>query len=376
MRSVSARLIIHHSATFAASRRARLPSEANLIARVLLLLAWAVTNSFCSPRAHAAEYAIGADLSFLRQAEQRGTVFKDNGQARPGLQIFRDHGYNWIRLRLFHTPDRLPNNLEYTLALARDARKLQFKFLLDFHYSDTWADPGKQFIPKAWEGKSHPELVKAVFDYTRDTMMAFRAAEVLPDMVQIGNEISAGMLWPDGKLPQRWNEFAELVRAGIEGVTAGCSNAPRPRIMLHIDKGGNKAATKWFFDKCNASGIPYDVLGQSYYPWWHGSLLDLRENLEFMAREYRKDIILVEVAYNWRPAEYQRKSAPFAESPEGQRRFLEEVNRMVMNAPEGRGKGVFWWEPAVAAPRNSRAMFDDEGNALPVITVFDYLTRH
>ncbi|MGD0384360.1 MAG: glycosyl hydrolase 53 family protein, partial [Thermoguttaceae bacterium] len=106
----------------------------------------------------AADFAVGADLSFLKQAEDRGTVFKDNGQAKPGLQIFKEHGYNWIRLRLFHTPTQLPNNLEYTIALAKEAKKLGFKILLNFHYSDTWADPQKQFIPKAWKDKSHAEL--------------------------------------------------------------------------------------------------------------------------------------------------------------------------------------------------------------------------
>ena len=133
----------------------------------------------------------GADsLRFSSRPRSEGTVFKEDGQAKPGLQIFKDHGYNWIRLRLFHTPTRLPNNLEYTIALAQDAKKLGFKFLLNYHYSDTWADPGKQFIPKAWEGKSHAELVQAVFEYTRDTIVAFRDAGVMPDMVQIGNEIT------------------------------------------------------------------------------------------------------------------------------------------------------------------------------------------
>jgi arabinogalactan endo-1,4-beta-galactosidase len=318
-----------------------------------------------------ADYAAGADLSFLKQAEDRGTVFKDNGQAKPGLRIFHDHGYNWIRLRLFHTPTRLPNNLDYTIALAKDARKLGFKFLLDYHYSDTWADPGKQTIPKAWEGKSHAELVQAVREYTRDTIAAFRAAGVLPDMVQPGNEITPGMLWPDGKLPANWDNFAELLKAAIEGVKAGCGDAPRPRIMIHIDKGGNKNATKWFFDKLNSYGVPYDVIGQSYYPWWHGSLADLRENLAFMANEYHKDIIVVEAAYNWRPTEYKNKEAPFPETPEGQKQFLAEVNRIVLETPHGLGKGVFWWEPAVTGGLRSRGYFDDDGNALPVITVFD-----
>jgi arabinogalactan endo-1,4-beta-galactosidase len=350
--------------------------QENNLKKALLFLVLLLVAGFRTPGPiYAADYAIGADLSFLKQAEEGGTVFKDNGQAKPGLQIFSDHGYNWIRLRLFHTPTRLPNNLDYTIALAKEAKKLGFKFLLNYHYSDTWADPGKQFIPKAWDGKSHAELVQAVFEYTRDTIIAFRDAGVLPDMVQPGNEIINGMLWPDGKLPDNWDNFAELMKAGINGVDAGRGNAQRPKIMVHIDRGGDKKRTKAFFDKWNSYGVDYDVIGQSYYPWWHGSLLDLRENLIFMANEYQKDIILVEVAYNWRPTEYKDKPAPFPETPEGQRQFLDEVHRLVLSTPNNRGKGIFWWEPAVAGGLGRRGMFDNDGNALPVITVFDRFTR-
>ncbi len=322
----------------------------------------------------ALDYAIGADVSLLKQAEDGGVSFKDSGQAKPGLEIFKDHGYNWIRLRLFHTPTRLPNNLEYTIALAQQAKKLGFKFLLNYHYSDTWADPGKQFIPKAWEGKTHDELVTAVFEYTRDTIIAFRDAGVMPEMVQPGNEIINGMLWPAGKLPDNWDNFAGLLKAGIDGVEAGRGSAERPLIMVHIDRGGDKKRTKAFFDKWNSYGVDYDIIGQSYYPWWHGSLLDLRENLIFMANEYQKDIILVEVAYNCEPAEYANKPAPFPETPEGQRQFLDEVHRLVLNTPHNRGKGVFWWEPATSRG-GRRTMFDRDGNAMPVFTVFDKFTR-
>ena len=153
--------------------------------KILLFIVTLLTVGLCFLEPlYADDYAIGADLSFLKQAEERGTEFKDNGQVKPGLQIFKDHGYNWIRLRLFHTPTKLPNDLDYTIALAKEAKKLGFKFLLNYHYSDTWADPGKQYIPKAWEGKSHDELVKAVFEYTRDTIVAFRKADVMPDMVR------------------------------------------------------------------------------------------------------------------------------------------------------------------------------------------------
>jgi TolB protein len=322
-------------------------------------------------RAH--DYAVGADLSFLKQAEDRGTVFKDGGRTRPGLEIFKDHGYNWIRLRLFHTPTRLPNNLDYTIALAKQARSQGFKFLLDFHYSDTWADPGKQFIPAAWKAMAHEELVRAVFDYTRTTIQAFREAGVLPDMVQIGNEVIGGMLWPDGKLPEHWDQFAALVKAGIQGVEAGRAQGTRPRIMIHIDRGGDQRGTKAFFDKLHTYNVEYDVIGQSYYPWWHGSLQDLRENLDFMARTYDKDIMLVEAAYCWRPTEYKgKKAGPFAESPDGQKAFLEEVNRIVLETPNHRGIGIFWWEPAVSGPLRNRGFFDDDGTALPVMGVFDH----
>ena len=346
----------------------------------------------CAPAfqtAHAADYAVGADLSFLKQAEDRGAVFKDDGQAKPGLAIFKDHGYNWIRLRLFHTPTQLPNNLEYTIALAKDAKKHGFKFLLDYHYSDTWADPKKQFTPNAWKDKSHAELVQAVEDYTKSTIAAFRQSDAMPDMVQLGNEVVGGMMWPDGKLPDHWDNFADLLKAGIRGVEAGSRAGAKgdspifadakigtvPKIMIHIDRGGDQQGTKYFFDKIISHGVKFDVIGQSYYPWWHGSLLDLRENMIFMAQQYKKDIVLVEVAYCWRPTEYKNKNAPFPETPQGQKDFLDDVNRIVLATPDGRGVGVFWWEPAVMGGLRSRGFFDDDGNALPVVTVFDKFTR-
>lgn len=341
--------------------------------RIIALLM--VQLSLCGV-VQAADYMIGADLSFLKQAEDSGTVFKDANEPTPGLQIFKNHGYNWIRLRLFHTPTQLPNDLEYTKTLAAEAKAMGYKFLLDYHYSDTWADPGKQFIPAAWEGMSHAELVQAVRQYTRATMEAFRDANAWPDMVQIGNEITPGMLWPDGRVSQSWDNFADLVKAGIAGVDDASGADDHPRIMIHIDRGADMAATKWFFDKLNTYDVAYDVIGQSYYPWWHGSLLDLRENLNFMATTYDKDIVLVEVAYNWRPTEYRRKPAPFPETPEGQRDFLDEVHRLVLDTPNNRGIGIFWWEPAVTGGLRSRGMFDNDGNALPVINVFDKYTRH
>jgi arabinogalactan endo-1,4-beta-galactosidase len=318
------------------------------------------------------DYAIGADVSFLPQAEADGVVFKDAGHAKPGLQIFKNHGYNWVRLRLFHTPRQLPNDLEYTIEAARAAKKLGFKLLLDFHYSDTWADPQKQHMPKAWAGLAEDDLAEHVFRYTRDTIAAFREAGVLPDMVQPGNEVTTGMMWPVGKLPEHWMSFAKLYGAGVRGVKAGTGDLSPPRIMMHIDRGGDRKGTKWFLDHCREHDLQFDVIGQSYYPWWHGSFKNLRDNLAFMAREYDKDIYLVETAYNWKPAEYRRKPGPFPETPEGQRQFLKQVNDIVRATPNSRGKGIFWWEPAVKPGGiSSRGLFDDQGNALPAINLFD-----
>jgi len=336
---------------------------------------------------YAADYAIGADLSFLMSAEERGTVFKENGQPKPGLQIFKDHGYNWIRLRLFHTPsshrDNMPNDLAYTIRLAQKAKELGYKFLLCYHYSDSWADPGKQWAPKAWQGKSHEETVRLLREYTKETLSALRDAGVMPDMVQIGNEITPGIVWPDGRLgdtgpDNNWPNFSDLIKAGIQGVEESLLGAQRPKIMIHIDKGGDKQTTRYFFDKIREYDIAYDVIGQSYYPWWHGNLLDLKENLDFMALEYGKEIILVEVAYHWREnGEYGNSPTPFPQTPEGQRDFLEEVNRLVLATPNGLGSGIFWWEPAVPLRPgiSSRGMFDLDGNVLPVIKTFDPYTR-
>jgi len=334
----------------------------------------------CGFSARASEFAFGADLSFLKQSEDRGTTFHDGTNTSPGLRMFREHGYNWIRLRIFVEPvsNNLPNGLAYTLAMAKEAKQLGYKFLLDFHYANSWADPGQQPTPGTWMNLSHADRVQAVFAYTRDTIVAFRAAGVLPDMVQVGNEISHGMLWPDGMIPEHWENFTDYLRAGIQGVDAGRGTNPRPKIMIHTDQGGNLAKTKWFFDSLNHYQISYDVIGLSYYPWWQGTLMDLRENLAFAAKTYGKDVIVVETAYHWRPAhETADRPEPFPETPGGQREFLDELTRIVLAVPDNRGQGIFWWEPAVSDRGNlgSRSFFDEANNALPALSAFDQYTR-
>ncbi|MDE1155939.1 MAG: glycosyl hydrolase 53 family protein [Acidobacteriaceae bacterium] len=315
--------------------------------------------------------ALGADVSFAPQAEQQGTVFTDHGVARPLLETLRQHGYGWVRLRLFNNPTTLPNNLEYTLAEAKKAKALGFGLVLDLHYSDDWGDPQHQITPLAWQKMKHEELTNAVFTYTRDTIARFREEGVMPDIVQTGNEITSGMMWPDGKLPDQWPHMIELLSAAGRGVVAGTGNARRPSIMLHIDQGGNIETTRWFFSHILAAHVPFDVIGQSYYPWWEGSLADLKANLAFMANEYHKPIVVIETAYSWRPDNYIGKKAPYPETPEGQREFLQAVAQTVAETPNHLGRGLFWWEPAVRGPLARRGLFDDDGKSLPALNVFD-----
>jgi arabinogalactan endo-1,4-beta-galactosidase len=320
-------------------------------------------------------YAVGADISFLAQCEQHGDLFKENGQPEDVLAMLRAHHYNWVRLRVFHdpaaAPDKLPNDLAYTLALAKRAHAMGFHLLLDLHYSDSWADPGKQPTPEAWSHLKHKQLVAQVFEYTRDTIAAFVQQGTSPEMVQVGNEITNGMLWPDGKLPDKWDNFADLLKAGVAGVEAGRGKAAKPLIMIHIERSGDYDAAVWFYDNFIAHHVPFDVIGLSYYPFWHGNVAKLRGNLHDLALRYRHPIVVVETAQNWTAGELAGKKADYPESPEGQRDYLRAVDAAVRAIPNGLGWGVFWWEPAADGPLRGRSYFDNDGNVLPVISAFD-----
>lgn len=324
-------------------------------------------------------YAFGLDISSVKQRQDRGGQFSDDGIVKPPLQIFRDHGYNWGRIRICNEPARLPQNREYVIALAQEAKKAGLKFLLVFMYSNRWADPTNQPTPSNWREMSHEDRVKALYEFTRETIKACRDANCLPDMVQVGNEIGNGLLWPDGRLfhdgkqESRWDNVAEYLSAGIKAVKDAVGEDKKAsRIMIHVDHGGDIALTKSFFDKLRDYKIDYDVIGLSFYPWSHGTLLDLRDNLRFTANEYGKEIIVVETGYYWTPGRFFREQpGPFPETPEGQRQWFEAVNEIVLDTPKGLGKGVFWWEPMI----RSRGYFDNEGNVLPIIHAFEKYTR-
>ncbi|HUU90521.1 MAG TPA: glycosyl hydrolase 53 family protein, partial [Phycisphaerae bacterium] len=291
------------------------------------------------------DFLKGGDVSLLAKIERLGGVYRDAGKPKDALAIFKDHGANCMRLRLFHRPGGkgpVVNGLDYTVALGRRIKDSRLKLLLNFHYSDTWADPGHQAKPAAWRDLPFDRLEAAVFAYSRDTIAAFKKAGALPDIVQIGNEIAPGMLWDDGRVggkfdtPEQWRQFGALLRAGVRGVKAPIGADERVRIMLHIHPGGSAKVTRWFFDGVLAQGVPFDLIGLSYYPWWHGSFDDLRDNLAATAKRFRKKIVVVETGFPWTTERFdpggnvfggepERLKAAYPQTPAGQKAFLEEL---------------------------------------------------
>jgi arabinogalactan endo-1,4-beta-galactosidase len=335
----------------------------------------------------------GGDVSFLQQLEDSGAVFMDDGVARDALDIFRDHGFNYIRLRIWHTPSSGYNDLDKTLLMAARLKQKGFGFLLDFHYSDTWADPGHQYKPAAWADLPFDALKDSIYTYTRHVIGELKDQNTLPDMVQIGNEIACGMLWDDGRVcgsfntPEQWQRLGELVGEAIRGVEDGITPEDSVRVMIHVDRGGDNGGCRWFFGNLLAQGVDFDIIGLSFYPWWHGTMADLRANMDDLAVRYRKDIVVVETAYPWTLSWCDDRHNPvglpehlhpgYPASVDGQRDFLIDLMGTIGDVDDGRGLGVFYWSPEyISAPSvgsswENLALFDCSGNLLPSIAAFD-----
>jgi beta-galactosidase len=294
---------------------------------------------------------LGADISFLPELEARGMKFSDNGTEKDAIQILKDHGFNYVRLRIFNDPARDSGyspgkgfcDLAHTKQMAKRVKDAGMKLLLDFHYSDYWADPGKQYKPAAWRGLSFEELKKAVYDYTKDVIQQLKDQGTTPDMVQIGNEINHGIIWPEGNV-SNFDGLAQLVNAGT---AATRSVDPSITMMLHVALGGQNDESVFFIDNMLARGVYFDVIGESYYPKWHGTLDDLRDNLNDLVRRYGKDVIVVE---------YSHKK--------------EEVNKIAFELPDGKGKGTCIWEPLSTWEK----VFDDKGKANELMKLYDEIS--
>ena len=323
---------------------------------------------------------IGADLSFLTEFEDKNGQYFENCEVNDGISILKNQGMDWVRLRIWHTPANEYLTTQKTLEAAEKIYGKNCKFLLDFHYSDTWADPGSQTLPLAWENLSVEVLADSVYNYTKNVIEKLKSQNTLPQMVQIGNEINGGFLWPLGST-SNWINFSTLLNAGISAIRDATEPSDSVKIMIHIASGGNNDHSVWFFDNIIAQNVEFDIIGQSYYPWWHGTVEDLNFNLNDLAERYQKDIVIVETAYPWTMengdsngnfVSNENQILPqYPATKEGQANFLFDLAELVANVSENRGKGIFYWEPALVpfpAMENCSNPWDNQ-------TLFDFASN-
>lgn len=361
------------------------------------------------------KFVKGMDLSTLLELERCGAKYYDNGEERDLLAIMKSYDVDTIRIRLWNDPwsetgesyGAGENDLKTSLEIAKRVTAAGFGVLLNFHYSDFWADPGKQIKPKAWADYGVKELEQAVYDYTLESMQTFLDAGVNITMVQVGNELSNGLLWPEGKVPN-YDNIATFVNAGIRAVRKADAAIP---VMIHLDNGGNNALYRKWFDNFTKRGEDFEIIGLSYYPFWHGSLQMLNDNMNDIAERYGKDLVIAEVSmgytmedyknyeklsdeerkgYATRPALVEKIEYPMTK--QGQYDFMEDFLNRISHIKGGKGKGFFYWEPAWipvpgsgwATPASlkymndpgpcgnewaNQALFDYDGNALPTLSL-------
>jgi arabinogalactan endo-1,4-beta-galactosidase len=338
---------------------------------------------------------LGADLSFTGQETAAGTTFTDQGRAAGPVQIVRAHGANYVRMRLWVNPPAGYSDLAGDLALARQVRAAGMQVYLDIHYSDFWADPQHQDTPAAWAGQDLPTLANTVRSYTHDVLSAFARQHTPVDMVSIGNEIRNGMLWPVGQVDQTtgtgWDNLATLLKAGVQGAHSANPAGHPLRVMLHYDQGGDNAGSFDFFHNLISRGVRFDVIGLSYYTFFHGPLASLRDNVDKLAGQFGKDIVIAETQYSWTLAngdttgnfvwQPSQIEAGYPAGPGGQLSFLNDLLSILAQVPGGHGAGLFYWEPewvpgvgwepGAGTPNDNLTLFDFQGRALPSIGLFE-----
>ncbi|GAA0990881.1 glycosyl hydrolase 53 family protein [Acrocarpospora macrocephala] len=335
----------------------------------------------------------GADVSSLPKSEAfGGRYFTAAGVRGDALTILRDNGVNYARLKVWVNPADGYNNKARVLAMATRAKALGLGLLIDFHYSDSWADPGKQYKPAAWTSLSFANLRTAVYNHTFDVLNALKSQGTTADMVQVGNEINDGMLWEDGR-SSRFAQLAQLIRSGYDAVKAVSSST---KVVLHLANGGDNGLYRWWFDSAAANGVLYDVIGVSYYPYWHGTFAAFQTNIDDIATRYGKPVLLAETAYPFTPGSDDafgnmvNSATPvtgYPSSPAGQSAMLRDIMSLVQAIPNARGLGAIYWEPTwTAVPGNgwdptnpssgneweNQALFDFNDRALPALTQFTH----
>jgi arabinogalactan endo-1,4-beta-galactosidase len=319
---------------------------------------------------------LGADVSTLQRALDLGARYYDaSGVQRDPLDILKSVGVNYARLRIWNNPISGYNNKAKVLQQARAIKAKGLKLMVDFHYSDTWADPGKQYKPAAWSGHGIGQLQTDVYNYTYDVCASLKAQGTTPDSVQIGNEINTGMLWPDGQVTN--NDFTNLgllLKAGYNA-TKACNSSTQ--VIIHTARA--ESGARWFYDGIRAQGVQWDITALSYYCMWHGTMSNLSSVISDMRSRYGKDVIIAETAYPFTAdnADSTRNvvtsgCSGYGLTWRGQQANFTAVQSTARNAG---AIGVFYWEPTwYAVPGNGwdPANINGSGNEWDNMAVFNW----
>jgi arabinogalactan endo-1,4-beta-galactosidase len=363
-------------------RQRALPGRRLLVTPVLAVLAMsAAAAAVPSPAAAASTLSmLGADVSTAQRALDLGArYFNASGTAQDPLDILKGAGVNYVRLRVWNNPVSGYNNKAKVLAYARTVKAKGLKLLIDFHYSDTWADPGKQFKPAAWASHGISQLQTDVSNFTADVCGSLKAQGTTPDSVQIGNEINVGMLWNDGKVVN--NDFTNLsllLKAGYNA-TKACNSGTQ--VVIHVADADSDAHARWFYDGITAKGVTWDISGLSYYCFWHGSLANMSSVVADVKSRYGKPVIIAETAYPFTAANADSTgnsvtgSQPCAGYPATSAGQASNFAAVQSAARTGGAIGIFYWEPTwYAVPGNGwdPADINGSGDGWDNMATFDW----
>lgn len=335
------------------------------------------------------DFIRGMDISSYMEMKDRGFKYYDyEGKETDILPFAKKQGFNFVRLRIWNEPQNVPESGGYcdkekTVIMAKRVKEEGLGLFLDFHYSDWWADPGHQKKPKAWEKLNLSQLQLAVYEYTKDVLEELKRQEIVPELVQIGNEIRTGMLFPEGEV-KNWKGLSKLLNSGIRGVRE-VFGRNQTRIVLHLDQGGRYHYYEEWFDKALEYGVTdFDVIGLSYYPFWHGEFYDFKSTMERLVKRYGKDLIVAETAHAYQKSrddffgEQQEAAAGFAASPEDQKKVLELIENIIWHISDEKGLGFFYWEPFMRASKDEggwgscMSLVDDDGKPLEALKAISY----
>jgi len=292
----------------------------------------------------------GVDLSYVNEMDDCGAVYLENGEQQDAFGLFSEHGANLVRARLWHNPDWTDySTLEDVERTFRRAQEAGMETLLAFHYSDNWADPSKQAIPEAWDDLSEEGLQDALYQYTYGVLLELDEQGLMPEFVQVGNEINSGIMKTIPGLD--WPRDAALLNSGIRAIRdAAAETSTNPQIVLHVAQPENAG---WWFREASENGVvDFDVIGLSYYPQWSEfSVADVGAHVTYLRQEFDKDVLIVETAYPWTFDAVDETAdnilnqgvREYSISTVGQRQFLVDLTQSLIS---NGGLGVVYWEPA------------------------------